>query len=513
MGERSPLGEQQPAHGSEPGHGSEAGHGVEAGHGAEQDRSFTPKLELDTALPSDITPLDQDANQQGHETPLPEAHPTSLSEKREDAFIQSTVQPQEEDTQVGGSQEGNSQEVGNQAAGSTPEVGTEAVGSIPEEGTPADELVESQGEESPHFSTLTAAEGHTEASTGHGTPTEPLSTSRITEEPQITEEPRTTEDTRGTEESRIAAAHITDTAESRYEDGRKRGLEDAATPSMKRGPACTPPTVMETPTPAGGQSYTSSGVGPRSVEENRTTLWIGDLERWEDEEYIYNYFEQYFPQSVTSVKIARDRDQQRSLGYGFIDFVNREVAERVLASAAAFKRSHGRRFKLTWARGKTRQPFNPAAAHNRGMMGVAPGMAPGSPAPLAVTPPPFVPGAGPGRWCIDIPKLPNFCTQPRIVEAVLRPLSLDTCTSIEPYDNESLRLVFATSNAFFAFIGRYRDGRFDIGGQSVAYLVPPDVMERWTRMYEQSRTQPPTNTAAPLYGGSAAGITSQWHRM
>ncbi|EZG83734.1 RNA recognition motif protein [Gregarina niphandrodes] len=269
-------------------------------------------------------------------------------------------------------------------------------------------------------------------------------------------------------------------------------------------------------------------MGPRGSVEN-TTLWIGDLERWEDEEYIYAYFEQYFPQSVTSVKVARDKDQQRSLGYGFVDFCSREVAERVLAAAPVFKRSHGRRFKLTWARGKTRQPFNPArrgltasggVIHSAPHLGpgahLAPHLGPSSLAPSshfagsqfglgplvpAPAPAPFVPGGA--RWCVDVPKLPAGCSHQRLLELVLKPLALEGCTILEPYDGDSVRLVFAAANAFFAFIARYRDWRIDLAGLTLTYAVPADVMDSWTRMYEQSVTGANADYQA----------TPQWQRM
>lgn len=91
----------------------------------------------------------------------------------------------------------------------------------------------------------------------------------------------------------------------------------------------------------------------QATEQNLTTLWIGkpiiifnrlllgDLERWEDEEQIFGFFQNLAPQGVVSVKIVRD-GERRSRGYGFVDFSSKEVAERILGLASVIRRPHGR---------------------------------------------------------------------------------------------------------------------------------------------------------------------------
>ncbi|XP_062195143.1 RNA-binding protein L-like isoform X1 [Phragmites australis] len=65
-------------------------------------------------------------------------------------------------------------------------------------------------------------------------------------------------------------------------------------------------------------------TGPNEVR----TLWIGDLQYWMDENYIYGCFAS--SGEVLSVKLIRDKQTAQLQGYGFIEFVSRAAAERVL---------------------------------------------------------------------------------------------------------------------------------------------------------------------------------------
>ncbi|XP_022716093.1 polyadenylate-binding protein RBP45-like [Durio zibethinus] len=66
---------------------------------------------------------------------------------------------------------------------------------------------------------------------------------------------------------------------------------------------------------------------PASAEEVRT-LWIGDLQYYMDENYLLSCFAQ--TGEVTSVKVIRNKQTGQVEGYGFIEFVSRAAAERVL---------------------------------------------------------------------------------------------------------------------------------------------------------------------------------------
>lgn len=86
---------------------------------------------------------------------------------------------------------------------------------------------------------------------------------------------------------------------------------------------------------------------PTSADEVRT-LWIGDLQYWMDENYLYNCFAH--TGEVTSVKVIRNKQTGQSEGYGFIEFGSRAGAERVLQSYnGAIMPNGGQSFRLNWA--------------------------------------------------------------------------------------------------------------------------------------------------------------------
>jgi len=68
-------------------------------------------------------------------------------------------------------------------------------------------------------------------------------------------------------------------------------------------------------------------AAPSSADEVRT-LWIGDLQYWMDENYIYGCFAA--TGEVHAVKLIRDKLTGQLQGYGFVEFVSHAAAERVL---------------------------------------------------------------------------------------------------------------------------------------------------------------------------------------
>ncbi|XP_061347860.1 polyadenylate-binding protein RBP45-like isoform X2 [Gastrolobium bilobum] len=86
---------------------------------------------------------------------------------------------------------------------------------------------------------------------------------------------------------------------------------------------------------------------PASADEIRT-LWIGDLQYWMDENYLYTCFAH--SGEVTSVKVIRNKQTSQSEGYGFIEFSSRAGAERVLQTYnGAIMPNGGMNFRLNWA--------------------------------------------------------------------------------------------------------------------------------------------------------------------
>ncbi|CAM0902597.1 unnamed protein product [Alopecurus aequalis] len=81
--------------------------------------------------------------------------------------------------------------------------------------------------------------------------------------------------------------------------------------------------------PAPQQYYAAplATAAPAASDEVRT-LWIGDLQYWMDENYIYGCFAS--TGELQSVKLIRDKVSGQLQGYGFVEFVSHAAAERVL---------------------------------------------------------------------------------------------------------------------------------------------------------------------------------------
>uniref|UniRef100_A0A0A0LX40 RRM domain-containing protein n=1 Tax=Cucumis sativus TaxID=3659 RepID=A0A0A0LX40_CUCSA len=97
---------------------------------------------------------------------------------------------------------------------------------------------------------------------------------------------------------------------------------------------------------------------PANGDEVRT-LWIGDLQYWMDENYIFNCFAH--TGEVSSVKVIRNKQTGQSEGYGFIEFLTRPAAERVLQTYNGTAMPNGaQNFRLNWASaGEKRQDDSP----------------------------------------------------------------------------------------------------------------------------------------------------------
>ncbi|NP_001152183.2 Polyadenylate-binding protein RBP47B' [Zea mays] len=86
---------------------------------------------------------------------------------------------------------------------------------------------------------------------------------------------------------------------------------------------------------------------PTSLEEVRT-LWIGDLQYWTDENYLYSCFAH--TGEVQSVKIIRNKVTSLPEGYGFIEFVSHEAAEKILQTYNGTQMPGTEHtFRLNWA--------------------------------------------------------------------------------------------------------------------------------------------------------------------
>lgn len=94
------------------------------------------------------------------------------------------------------------------------------------------------------------------------------------------------------------------------------------------------------------QQYAAAGqaTSPNEIK----SLWIGDLQYWMDENYIYGCFGH--SGEVLSIKVIRNKQTQQPEGYGFIEFITRAAAERVLLSYnGTLMPNAEQNFRLNWA--------------------------------------------------------------------------------------------------------------------------------------------------------------------
>ncbi|XVF77465.1 hypothetical protein PTKIN_Ptkin14bG0046200 [Pterospermum kingtungense] len=118
-------------------------------------------------------------------------------------------------------------------------------------------------------------------------------------------------------------------------------------------------TPQPIPPPSQMPQY-SAAPAAASTGEIRS-LWIGDLQPWMDENYLMSIFAH--TGEVHSAKVIRNKQTGLAEGYGFIEFVSRAAAERVLQSYNGLQMPNSEQnFRLNWAAlgyGEKRQDEGP----------------------------------------------------------------------------------------------------------------------------------------------------------
>ncbi|XP_039037465.1 polyadenylate-binding protein RBP45-like isoform X2 [Hibiscus syriacus] len=117
-------------------------------------------------------------------------------------------------------------------------------------------------------------------------------------------------------------------------------------PHQSHPPPMWPPHQGSAGVPAQQPASGQSGQ-PASADEVRT-LWIGDLQYYMDENYLLSCFAQ--TGEVASVKVIRNKQTGQVEGYGFIEFLSRAAAERVLQTYNGTPMPNGdSNYRLNWA--------------------------------------------------------------------------------------------------------------------------------------------------------------------
>ncbi|KAG0454860.1 hypothetical protein HPP92_024152 [Vanilla planifolia] len=90
---------------------------------------------------------------------------------------------------------------------------------------------------------------------------------------------------------------------------------------------------------------------PSTTNPNEVrTLWIGGLQYWMDENYVYSCFSG--TGEVVSVKLIRNKQTSQLEGYGFVEFATRATADRVVQTYNGTPMPGSEQaFRLNWALG------------------------------------------------------------------------------------------------------------------------------------------------------------------
>ncbi|KAK3629291.1 hypothetical protein LTR56_018178 [Elasticomyces elasticus] len=91
------------------------------------------------------------------------------------------------------------------------------------------------------------------------------------------------------------------------------------------------------------------GPGSQPGVDQKTTLWMGELEPWIDENFVRSVW--FGMGYQVNVKMIRDKFSGSNAGYCFVDFEGTDAATRALQLNGQMIPNSNRQFKLNWASG------------------------------------------------------------------------------------------------------------------------------------------------------------------
>ena len=92
------------------------------------------------------------------------------------------------------------------------------------------------------------------------------------------------------------------------------------------------------------------GIKMNQFQQEKASLWMGDLEPWMDENWVKQLWLRYG--FIVAVKMIKDRSSSLSAGYCFVDFSSLGEAQQVLTQFNGHSIPGTLRiFKLNWASG------------------------------------------------------------------------------------------------------------------------------------------------------------------
>lgn len=143
---------------------------------------------------------------------------------------------------------------------------------------------------------------------------------------------------------------------SYMEDGPEGQLDPSQAPQQPPQHSGTPPAgpALGEATPFEDQAPHSMQMGALSFSpgigsDNKTTLWMGELEPWIDENFVRQVW--YNMGENVNVKMIRDKFSGSNAGYCFIDFQSTAAAAKALQLNGQIIPGTNRPFKVNWASG------------------------------------------------------------------------------------------------------------------------------------------------------------------
>ncbi|XP_047330269.1 polyadenylate-binding protein RBP45-like isoform X2 [Impatiens glandulifera] len=116
----------------------------------------------------------------------------------------------------------------------------------------------------------------------------------------------------------------------------------------QQGSIPPPQQVQQMQSQMAQQQQYGAAVSQQSATDEVKSLWIGDLQYWMDESYIWGCF--MHTGEITNVKVIRNRQTTQPEGYGFIEFANRAAAEKILQTYNGTQMPNSEQlFRLNWA--------------------------------------------------------------------------------------------------------------------------------------------------------------------
>ncbi|XAR67456.1 hypothetical protein NMG60_11002226 [Bertholletia excelsa] len=113
-------------------------------------------------------------------------------------------------------------------------------------------------------------------------------------------------------------------------------------------PQAVVPPLPQAPAPAMQMQAQQYSAAQMTGSNEIKSLWIGDLQYWMDENYLYTCFVQ--TGELAAVKVIRNKQTGQPEGYGFIEFTSRAAAERILQSYnGTLMPNSEQSFRLNWA--------------------------------------------------------------------------------------------------------------------------------------------------------------------